>query len=111
MCVIYFFVHDTATTEIYTLFPTRRSSDLIIGAFLTIFGYLTIGPSVEGLVSILSAAVEWVTNQGLIPLLSIFMAPAQVLFLNNVVNHGILAPLGFVQAEQMGKYILFLVDT
>src|SRR5699024_6172877 len=83
----------------------------IIGAFLTIFGYLTIGPSVEGLVSILSAAVEWVTNQGLIPLLSIFMAPAQVLFLNNVVNHGILAPLGFVQAEEMGKSILFLVDT
>src|SRR3989449_10706867 len=27
-----FFFNDTATTEIYTLFPTRRSSDLGLGA-------------------------------------------------------------------------------
>src|ERR1044071_10305043 len=27
-CVFLFFFNDTATTEIYTLFPTRRSSDL-----------------------------------------------------------------------------------
>src|SRR5256885_3307527 len=27
-CFIFFFFNDTATTEIYTLFPTRRSSDL-----------------------------------------------------------------------------------
>src|SRR5438045_9397010 len=26
---IFFFFNDTSTTEIYTLFPTRRSSDLI----------------------------------------------------------------------------------
>src|SRR3712207_8051429 len=30
---MYFFFNDTATTEIYTLFPTRRSSDL--GQFVT----------------------------------------------------------------------------
>src|SRR3546814_1004949 len=32
--MVFFFVHDTATTEIYTYghsFPTRRSSDLIAG--------------------------------------------------------------------------------
>src|SRR2546430_11395192 len=27
---IFFFFNDTATTEIYTLFPTRRSSDLVL---------------------------------------------------------------------------------
>ena len=28
LALIFFFFNDTATTEIYTLFPTRRSSDL-----------------------------------------------------------------------------------
>src|SRR2546430_7954834 len=32
---IFFFFNDTATTEIYTLSPTRRSSDLIPHFFLT----------------------------------------------------------------------------
>ena len=27
---MFFFFNDTATTEIYTLFPTRRSSDLMM---------------------------------------------------------------------------------
>src|SRR5688572_31817903 len=28
--VLFFFFNDTATTEIYTSFPTRRSSDLLV---------------------------------------------------------------------------------
>src|SRR5256885_11912842 len=31
---IFFFFNDTATTEIYTLFPTRRSSDLCVELLL-----------------------------------------------------------------------------
>ena len=32
-----FFFNDTATTEIYTLFPTRRSSDLLALVFLIVY--------------------------------------------------------------------------
>lgn len=83
----------------------------ILGAFFAIFAFLTIGPSIRALIAILTAGVQWATDNNLIPALSIFMAPAQVLFLNNVVNHGILAPIGYAQAAELGKSIMFLVDT
>ncbi|MGG5329953.1 PTS mannitol transporter subunit IICBA [Enterococcus sp. AZ163] len=83
----------------------------IIGAIFTIIAFLTVGPTIRGLVAILTAGVQWATDNRMIPALSIFMAPAQVLFLNNVVNHGILAPIGYAQAAELGKSIMFLVDT
>lgn len=83
----------------------------IIGAIFTIVAFLSVGPAIRGLVAILTAGVQWATDNRMIPALSIFMAPAQVLFLNNVVNHGILAPIGYAQAAELGKSIMFLVDT
>ncbi|MGX2946584.1 PTS mannitol transporter subunit IICBA [Enterococcus alishanensis] len=83
----------------------------IIGAIFTIVAFLSVGPAIRGLVAILTAGVQWATDNRMIPVLSVFMAPAQVLFLNNVVNHGILAPIGYAQAAELGKSIMFLVDT
>ncbi|SEO86674.1 PTS system, mannitol-specific IIC component [Amphibacillus marinus] len=83
----------------------------IIGAVLTILAFMSVGPFIQLLISGLTAGVRWTTENQLIPLLSVFMAPAQVLFLNNVVNHGILAPIGYAQAAELGKSIMFLVDT
>ena len=34
-----------------------------------------------------------------------------MLFLNNAINHGVLAPLGVVEAEETGKSILFMLET
>lgn len=48
--------------------------------------------------------------RNLIPLTSIFVQPAQVLFLNNAVNHGIMIPLGTQQVLETGKSLLFLVE-
>lgn len=83
----------------------------IIGIIFCILAFLTVGPAIRGLIAILTTGVNWATQHNAIPLLSVFMAPAQVLFLNNVVNHGILAPIGFAQAADVGKSIMFLVDT
>ena len=47
----------------------------------------------------------------LLPLASILIEPAKVLFLNNAINHGILTPLGTDQALEQGKSILFLLPT
>ncbi len=47
---------------------------------------------------------------GLLPLTSILIEPAKVLFLNNAVNHGILSPIGVEQAKETGKSILFLLE-
>ncbi len=82
----------------------------IIGLILTLAGYIVIGPIISTLIHLLSAGVNWTISKDLLPLISIFVAPAQVLFLNNAINHGIMAPLGLEQVAATGKSILFLVD-
>ena len=37
-------------------------------------------------------------DHDLLPLTSLFIEPAKVLFLNNAINHGVLTPLGTAQA-------------
>ncbi|WP_404455461.1 PTS mannitol transporter subunit IICB [Oceanobacillus kapialis] len=82
----------------------------IIGALLAIIAALGIGPVVEALNNGLAAGVEAIVNAGLLPLASIIIEPAKVLFLNNAINHGILSPIGIEQATEAGKSILFLLE-
>lgn len=83
----------------------------IIGGLLTILASLAIGPVVLGLNKALAAGVEVIVAAGLLPLASILIEPAKVLFLNNAINHGILSPLGIEQAANAGKSILFLLES
>ncbi len=83
----------------------------IIGMLLAIVGRLAMGPVVEFLVSLLGRGVEWLVNLHLLPLASIVVEPAKVLFLNNAINHGVLSPLGATEAEQIGRSILFMVES
>ncbi|WP_426997409.1 PTS mannitol transporter subunit IICBA [Pseudarthrobacter sp. N5] len=82
----------------------------IVAAIMAIFGMLVIGPVVKAFSNGASAVVEFLVNNGVLPLTSIFIEPAKVLFLNNAVNHGILTPLGTEQALANGKSILFLLE-
>jgi PTS system mannitol-specific IIC component len=83
----------------------------IIGGALTILAYLGIGPAVETLSNFLGSAVEGIVALGLLPIASIFIEPAKVLFLNNAINHGVLSPLGIKQAAEAGKSVFFLLET
>jgi PTS system mannitol-specific IIC component len=83
----------------------------ILAGILTLIAFYTIGPVVEGLNNVLAAGVEVIVNAGLLPLASIFIEPAKVLFLNNAINHGILSPLGAKEAAEAGKSILFLLES
>ncbi|MBU5265211.1 PTS mannitol transporter subunit IICB [Bacillus atrophaeus] len=82
----------------------------IIGAILTIIAFYAIGPVVLSLNKILAAGVEVIVHANLLPIASVFVEPAKVLFLNNAINHGILSPIGIEQAAKTGKSILFLVE-
>ncbi|HEO8420189.1 PTS mannitol transporter subunit IICB [Niallia sp. FSL W8-0635] len=82
----------------------------ILGAIIAIIGFKYIGPIVEGLSSFLSSGVELIVDAKLLPLASIFIEPAKVLFLNNAINQGILGPIGVEQAKEVGKSILFLLE-
>lgn len=83
----------------------------IIGMIMAIFAYLAIGPVVSVLSSLLGRAVKSIVKAGLLPLASIFVEPAKILFLNNAINHGVLGPIGLQEAKEIGKSIFFLIET
>ena len=82
----------------------------IIGMILAILAFLGIGPAVEVLSKILAAGVNFMVVHDMLPLASIFVEPAKILFLNNAINHGIFSPLGIQQSHDLGKSIFFLIE-
>lgn len=82
----------------------------ILGMLLAIFGFFGIGPVVSSFTRAAGSAVDFLVENDLLPLTSILIEPAKVLFLNNAINHGVLTPLGTTQALETGKSILFLLE-
>ncbi|OYN81189.1 PTS mannitol transporter subunit IICBA [Mycolicibacterium sphagni] len=82
----------------------------IVGLILATFGFFGIGPIVSGFSHGAGRVVDFLVAHDLLPLTSIFIEPAKVLFLNNAINHGVLTPLGTTQALATGKSVLFLLE-
>ena len=82
----------------------------IWGGFLAIVGFTVAGPFVDKFSELASNLVDTLVSNHLLPLTSIFIEPAKILFLNNAINHGILTPLGTSQAAQNGQSVLFLLE-
>ncbi|MEH7546081.1 MULTISPECIES: PTS mannitol transporter subunit IICBA [Bacillaceae] len=82
----------------------------ILGGLLAILSFLAIGPAVDVFTGWLVAGVDWLVSTGLLPLTSIIIEPAKILFLNNAINHGVLSPIGVEQAKTAGKSLLFLLE-
>lgn len=82
----------------------------IIGAILALLAMIGITPLVNGLNAVMSACVGFLVDHSLLPMTSVFIEPAKVLFLNNAINHGILSPMGIQQVEETGKSIFFLLE-
>jgi mannitol PTS system EIICBA or EIICB component len=83
----------------------------ISGMLLAIGGYYGIGPAVSVLSDTLGAGVKFLVDSSLLPLVSLLVEPAKVLFLNNAINFGVLAPLGVAEAAETGKSIAFMIET
>ncbi len=90
---------------------TNNFSLGIIGLGMAIVGYLAIGPVVTGITNTLVEGVDVLVSNSLLPLVSILVEPAKVLFLNNAINHGVFGPIGVVEAEEMGRSIMFMIET
>ncbi|WP_247826850.1 PTS mannitol transporter subunit IICBA [Arthrobacter antioxidans] len=82
----------------------------IWGAILALIGFYGVSPLVLAFSTGAGNVVQWLVDNGLLPLTSIFIEPAKVLFLNNAINHGVLTPLGVQQSLEQGKSILFLLE-
>lgn len=83
----------------------------ILGLILSIIALLVVGPVITTITGFLSIGVAFIISKGLLPLVSIFIEPAKVLFLNNAINHGILGPIGIEQVQEAGKSVLFLLES
>jgi PTS system mannitol-specific IIC component len=82
----------------------------LIGMLLAILAFFVIGPFVKVLSGVLAGGVGFLVDNNLLPLTSIFVEPAKILFLNNAINHGIFSPLGIQQATEHGQSIFFLIE-
>ena len=83
----------------------------IIGAILACGAMYLIAPAVTVLNSAMETGVGFFVDHGLLPLASIFIEPAKVLFLNNAINHGILSPMGIQQVKEIGKSVYLLLES
>lgn len=82
----------------------------ILGGGLALLAYMGVGPAVNAFTQTLVSGVDWLVEAGLLPLTSILIEPAKILFLNNAINHGVLSPIGLEQVQQGGRSILFLLE-
>lgn len=83
----------------------------ILAVILAMIAQVAVGPLVQGISDIMGAGVQFLIDTRLLPVADLFIEPAKVLFLNNAINHGILAPLGVAQAQEQGYSILFMLET
>ncbi len=83
----------------------------ILGALLSVGAFFGIAPLVTQISAVLGDAVSWLATNHLLPLMSIIVEPAKVLFLNNAIGNGVLVPLGIQETLASGKSLLFLVES
>jgi len=83
----------------------------ILGGAFALLGVWGIGPVVNHVTTWAGNGVQSLVNHHLLPLASVVIEPAKVLFLNNAINHGVLDPLGVNQALHSGKSILFMLES
>ncbi|MGJ9421691.1 mannitol-specific PTS transporter subunit IIC [Aeromicrobium sp. CF3.5] len=83
----------------------------IIGGALAIVGLKGAGPVVQWMTDRLGEGVDALVERNLLPLASVVIEPAKILFLNNAINQGILTPLGAIDAKETGQSILFMLES
>lgn len=81
----------------------------ILGGIVCILSFLFIEPVVVSLTNAMANGIETLMNKGYLPLVSFLIEPGRVLFLNNAIDHGIMAPLGLTQVAKVGYSPLFMI--
>ncbi|MCP1307815.1 PTS sugar transporter subunit IIA [Paenibacillus tyrfis] len=83
----------------------------LIGVVLCLFCYAEVTHwFVFGMQGIHGAA-KLVLESNYLPWVALAVEPGKVMFLNNVMNHGIFEPLGIQQTKEFGQSVFFLLET
>lgn len=83
----------------------------ILAVILVLAGQSAVGPAVEWVSSGFGAGVNWLVQARLLPFADLIIEPAKILFLNNAINHGVLAPAGVAEVAKSGKAIHFMLES
>lgn len=84
----------------------------IVGGFSAMVGVFALGPIVFWITTIFADFVNGLISARLLPLASIIIEPAKILFLNNAIGNGVLVPLAAKQAASGDhKSILFMLES
>ncbi len=81
-----------------------------VAFFMALASFFWLAPVMKWITDLLGGAVGWLVETGMLPLASIIVEPAKVLFLNNAINHGVFTPLGTEQVQETGRSLLFLIE-
>jgi PTS system mannitol-specific IIC component len=83
----------------------------ILGAAMAVGAFFGFAPIITQVSSWLGTVVSWMADNSLMPLMSLVVEPAKVLFLNNAIGNGVLVPLGAQEVVDQGQSLLFLVES
>lgn len=83
----------------------------ILATIVVLLGYLLMSPVLTAISNFAGGTVDYLVDAKLLPFAAFIIEPAKVLFLNNALNHGVLAPLGVEAVAETGKAIHFLLET
>lgn len=83
----------------------------ILGMLLTLVAQVAVAPFVTTISNAAGAVVQGLINAGLLPLVDLIIEPAKILFLNNALNIGVLAPLGAAASQSTGRAIHFMLES
>jgi mannitol PTS system EIICBA or EIICB component len=81
----------------------------IIGGAMAVLGIYVIGPITFYIAQGFAFIANFLVNAGILPLVSIIVEPAKILFLNNALNHGVFTPLG-AQGGDAGS-IFYMIES
>lgn len=83
----------------------------IVAFILMLVSYLYVGKIFSIGVAFATELLESIIYSSWLPIVAVIIEPAKVLFFNNIINFGMLAPLGIQQANEIGKSIFFLLES
>jgi len=83
----------------------------ILGGIFALLALVAVGPFVDTVSGAAGSVVQAMINARLLPLADLIVEPAKVVFLNNALNIGVLAPLGAAAAEKTGRAIHFMLES
>lgn len=82
----------------------------ITGGALAAAAFYLLSPALAVLSGLLYQGVNFLVAHRMTGILSIVIEPLKIFFLNNMVNHAILVPLGMGQVQEAGSSVLFLLE-